>query len=81
MSGRHIGAPCSCSCFDKIGLHKIQTIFNAFWQLGDYNLQNAYLSKLVHSNDVKRTYVKGRPSQTLRRIEYNIMHNNEKYYV
>lgn len=34
----------------------IQAEFDAFWAIGDYNLQNAYLSKLIIIEDFKRCY-------------------------
>lgn len=69
---RKIGPPCKCGCFEKIGAELVTNIFDSFWQIGNYDLQNAYLSKLLICNDVKRSYVKGRPSRTLRRIQYNV---------
>ncbi|GBL88752.1 hypothetical protein AVEN_158888-1 [Araneus ventricosus] len=79
VPARQIGEPCSCQCFSKIGQDNVQQIFNAFWELGNYDLQNSYVSKLVISNDVKRSYVRGRPSRTLRRLDYTVVINNEKY--
>lgn len=73
---RKIGPPCNCGCFEKIGAEQISNIFESFWQIRNYDLQNAYLSKLVICNDVKRSYVKGRPSRTLGRIQYNVTVNH-----
>ncbi|GBN59892.1 hypothetical protein AVEN_180493-1 [Araneus ventricosus] len=81
VPARQIGEPCSCQSFSKIRQDNVQHIFNAFWELGNYDLQNSYLSKLVISNDVKRSYVRGRPSRTLRRLDYTVVINNEKYSV
>ncbi|GBM60789.1 hypothetical protein AVEN_125452-1 [Araneus ventricosus] len=73
-----IGEPCSRQFSSKIGQGNAQQIFKAFWELGNYDIQNAYLSKLIISNDVKRSYLKGRPSRTLRRLDYTVVINNEK---
>ncbi|GBN88248.1 hypothetical protein AVEN_272643-1 [Araneus ventricosus] len=81
VPARQIGEPCSCQYFSKIGQDNGQQIFNAFWELGNYDLQNLYLSKLVISNNVRRSYVSGRPSRTLRRPDYTVIINNEKYSV
>ncbi|GBM72197.1 hypothetical protein AVEN_203274-1 [Araneus ventricosus] len=59
VPSRQIGEPCSCQCFSKIGQDNVQQIFNAFWELGNYDLQNSHLSKLVINNDVKRSYLRG----------------------
>ncbi|GBM54688.1 hypothetical protein AVEN_121565-1 [Araneus ventricosus] len=81
VPARQIGEPCSCQCFSKIGQDNVQQNFNAFWELGNYDLQNSYLSKLVISNDVKRSYVRGRPSRILRRLDYTVVINNDKCFV
>ncbi|GBN36783.1 hypothetical protein AVEN_191740-1 [Araneus ventricosus] len=81
VPAHQIGEPCSCQCFLKVGQDNVQQIFNTFGELGNYDLQNSYLSKLVISNDVKRSYVSGRPSRTLRRLDYTVVINNEKYSV
>lgn len=76
VPARVVGPPCKCGCFDKIGLHKIKEIFSRFWAIGDFNQQNAYLSKFVNSAEVKHSRVKDRPSRQLRRINYAAMHQN-----
>ncbi|GBM78003.1 hypothetical protein AVEN_230096-1 [Araneus ventricosus] len=43
VPARQIGEPCSCQCLSKIGQDNVQRIFNAFWELGNYDLQNSYL--------------------------------------
>ncbi|GBO31150.1 hypothetical protein AVEN_238293-1 [Araneus ventricosus] len=78
---RQIGEPYSCQYFSKIGQHNVQQIFNAFWELGNYDLQNSYSSKLMIINNVKRSYLRGRSSRTLRRLDYTVVINNEKYSV
>ena len=44
---RVIGAACRDGCFAKITMPGVQSIFSAFWAIGDYNLQNAYIQKMV----------------------------------
>ena len=41
-------------------------------RFGPIYMQNAYLSNLVSSHEVKRSVIKGRPSRTLRRIQYTV---------
>ena len=72
VPARKIGEKCKCGCFEKIGEEKVKEIFKAFWDIGDFNQQNEYISKLVKSEDVKRSRVKDRPPRTLRRITYSV---------
>ena len=81
IKARTIGAPCKCGCFEKIGMDKIQTIFNEFWKIGDYEIQNAYLNNLMKSVDVKRSRVKNRPSRRLRSVEYRVIYHDVSYSV
>ena len=32
VAARAIGPPCSCGCFTKIGIDKIQILFDNFWK-------------------------------------------------
>ena len=52
--------------------------FCNFWDTGDYNLQNCYLSKLLSWDDCKVTRIKNRPSKKLRTIQYSVLVNGEK---
>lgn len=56
---REIGPPCTCrrKCRDSLEGKEIH-IFNAFWDLGDYNKQNIYLFSQMKSIPKKRTYPK-----------------------
>ena len=68
--------PCKCGCYQKIGLDNVKDIFNNFWEISDYNQQNYYISKLVHTSEIKCSVVKGRLSRTQRRIHYTVIHAN-----
>lgn len=60
VAARQVGPQCSCkwSCFQKIGEADIKELFDDFWKLGCYDLQNAYLHKQVTNVEVKRSRVK-----------------------
>ncbi|KAJ4429847.1 hypothetical protein ANN_22051 [Periplaneta americana] len=60
VQARDIGPPCTCGCLNALGMEKIQRVFRNLWKLGDYDLQNAYISKLVTSVDVNRCRIKNR---------------------
>ena len=47
--GRKIGKDCTCQnrCSQKLGPEAVQTIFKDFWALGNYDLQNCHLAKLI----------------------------------
>ena len=36
-----IGPPCKYWCFDKLGPDNVKDIFNNFWEIGNFDLQNA----------------------------------------
>ncbi|XP_068210192.1 activating transcription factor 7-interacting protein 1-like isoform X3 [Palaemon carinicauda] len=54
MPARELGPPCRDGCFAKIGYDNVQTIFENFWKLGDYNSQNDHLQSLIQDAPVKR---------------------------
>ena len=78
---RAIGEKCNCFCFDKVGIEKIQKIFDNFWKIEDFNKQNKYISELVGQNDIKRSRVQGRSSRVSRRMTYGIKFENETFDV
>jgi len=78
---REIGEPCKCGCFDKLGYEKINEIFNSFWNIGNYDKQNAYLGGLVKEKEIKRPTVKGRVSRKTRTLSYNIEYCHVDYAV
>ena len=53
---RKIGPPCECKrrCFREYGMEKIQHIFDKFWAINDYNIQNQYIDKLIIQQETKR---------------------------
>ncbi|CAL4099113.1 unnamed protein product [Meganyctiphanes norvegica] len=81
VPARAVGKACKCGCFDKLGIVNIKEIFDYFWEIGDYDLQNAYISNLVTSVKIKRSRVKDRPSRQTRRLSYTLIHNNTVYSV
>ncbi|XP_076058391.1 uncharacterized protein LOC143035331 isoform X3 [Oratosquilla oratoria] len=77
VAARAVGPACKCGCFDKVGMDSINELFNKFWEMGDFNHQNAYISKMVTSMEVKRCRVKrDRTSRQKRRIVYKVINNN-----
>ena len=52
---RRVREPCSCKmkCFDLVGRDNIQAMHENFWKIGDYNLAQRHLYKLLDSNQVK----------------------------
>jgi len=52
-------------CWDRMG-SKVVVIFNNFWDLCDFNLQNSYLFTCLKLCDVKRRYTK-KPADESRR--------------
>lgn len=47
MPARKIGPMCNDGCFEDIGLDKVKELFEAFWKIGNYDLQNLYLQSLI----------------------------------
>ena len=81
VPARVVGPPCRCNCFDRVGPANINDIFENFWNIGNYDLQNNYLSKLVSSTVVKRSRVGGSPSRKLSNINYTVIFNNKVHNV
>ncbi|XP_064077387.1 activating transcription factor 7-interacting protein 1-like isoform X2 [Macrobrachium nipponense] len=72
MPARELGPPCRDGCFGKIGYENVQTIFENFWKLGDYNSQNDYLQALIQDAPVKRK--KHAAASTRKNHIYTIQH-------
>ena len=51
---RRIGPPCNDGCFEKVSPEARDAIFKNFWEIGDYDAQNAYISQHVRPVPVKR---------------------------
>ena len=56
----------------------LNKFFCNFWDIGYYNVQNSYLSKLLSWGDCKVTKVMNRPSRKLRTIHYSVLVNGKK---
>ena len=72
IEARKIGNPCTCKkkCFEILGEETIKNIFDEYWALGDYNLQNSYLISKMSQKDVKRRKKK----DVVPQIEENVNH-------
>ena len=85
VSERKIGPRCSCSakCFDVITMPVIKELFKNFWEMGSWELQNAYLSKLLVAKTVKRRRVPVTASSKFRshQVQYTVMHGNKVHDV
>ncbi|PSN41196.1 hypothetical protein C0J52_04183 [Blattella germanica] len=68
-----MGPPCHCkaNCRELIN-GKEALIFHAFWDMGDYNAQNAYLFGCIKAQATKRRYPKKRthPDDSRRSFSY-----------
>ena len=51
---KNVGQPCRDGCFNTVGRDNISVIHSEFWKMGNYNLQNAYIQKMVKVERVKR---------------------------
>ena len=51
---REIGPACKDVCFPEVGLEKIKEIFSVFWDIGNYDKQNAHLISLICTEEPKR---------------------------
>lgn len=59
VEGRTIGSPCECPKKSSELLNGSEgEIFKSFWDMGDYNLQNAYLFGLIKCTRPLRRYKK-----------------------
>ncbi len=60
--------PCGCSlkCYDKVPLNQREKLFDGFWKLGIFDVQNAYLTGCVKVINVKRRYTV--PAQSRRQF-------------
>ena len=66
---RRIGEPCGCKleCFNKIGRHNIESIFNDYWKLGSYDIQTIFIN-----NHVTLTNTQGGQRPNLRRFSLTV---------
>ena len=56
MEAAKQGPPCLCKqkCFEKFTETELSRIFTCFWQLGDKNIQDAYLHGLIRVRQIER---------------------------
>lgn len=54
VEAREIGQPCRDGCFTRLTMPVIEHVFREFWEIGDYNLQNSYLQRIVEVQPVKK---------------------------
>ena len=73
VPGRIVGPPCKCGCFAKVGKDNIDEIFKQFSEIGIYDQQNSYISKLVSSVDIKSSRIQDSPRRKLRNIKYTVI--------
>ena len=65
VAAKKIGPPCHCKndCFNKIGETGRNAIFNAYWDLQDYNFQTAHIQKRIIRDPIKRKRTKSLESK------------------
>lgn len=64
IEAREIGPPCTCKNKCREKLEECYTeIFQTFWDLGSYNLQNSYLYGCIQVQPKKRSYRKKQKKQ------------------
>lgn len=73
IPARKIGEPCKDGCFAKLGVDVVEDVFKRFWEIGDYDKQNAYITQRVRSVPVKRKYTKSGQSSRVN-YEYTVKH-------
>ena len=56
IEGAKQGPPCTCQrkCFERFSEAELSRIFTCFWELGDKNVQDAYLHGLIRVKKVER---------------------------
>ncbi|XP_066988652.1 uncharacterized protein [Macrobrachium rosenbergii] len=72
VPAKKVGPPCSCKnkCFSKVGDEAINKIFQAYWSMGDYNLQTAYLQRHICREPIKRKRTKAKESKKKWTLSY-----------
>lgn len=69
------GPDCKCKfhCFDRISQHDREKIFDEFWKLGNFNLQNSYLFGCLKQETTKRKTKKtNSPSKRCYSFQYYV---------
>lgn len=77
VKAAELGPSCKCNrkCGETIGQTEAEHIFNSFWNIGNYNEQNAFLFGSIKVFPKKRSYKKKTKSNTSRRT------HSVQYYV
>ena len=66
--------PCGCKqkCFEKIGDVQRKKLFDSFWGVGNFDVQNAYLVGCVKITEVRRRYSSRNNSRRQYTREYSV---------
>ena len=66
--------PCGCrqNCFEAVGDEQRKKIFDNFWKLGSFDVQNAYLVGCVKITEVRRRYSPQSSSRRNYSREYSV---------
>lgn len=78
---KKLGPKCKDGCYEKVSMEKVQDILDAFWALGDYDKQNAYIAGCITDKDFKRKYTKKEKSQREKKTGFKVMHSGVSYSV
>lgn len=84
VPARKIRPPCTCprKCYDIVGFNAIDRIFEAFWNLGSYDLQSAYIAAHVKSKPVgRRRTLSGAESTRKRTNEWSVQVDSKQIVV
>ena len=60
----------------KLGTDNVKHTFNSFWEISNYDRQNAYSSNIVTNSEIKLYCILNRPGHQKRRIYYTVIHKN-----
>ena len=82
MEERKIGSKCKCKnkCFDLVGEEGVQSVFDNFWAIGNYNKQNAYITSRIRMCKPKRIRAENENSCKVR-YEYSVKYKDEEFIV
>ena len=81
VEARRVGSPCKDGCFDRVSEEARESIFKNFWDIGNYNEQNSYISQCVKAVPVKRRYGQGKHSVERKNYEYTVKYFNETFQI
>lgn len=77
VGARVVGQPCRDGCFDRVTRDGVESIFRAFWDLGDHDAQTHYLQKMMNVIPVKRKRTCADVSRRSNTIEYTVLMNHQ----